>query len=291
MRLAHLGNRGGSDVRLCVVVDELAAFVDELVDDAPADLQELIERGDSESASIEAAAREAAPRSELWHPVSELRHESAVLRPPVILAIGANYAAHSAELALKVEKAATVFALWPNSLTAHESITTWPEELSNEVDYEAELGVIIGKPAHNVRVADALDYVFGYTVVNDITARNLQFSEAQWSRCKSFDGFTPTGPVVVTADQIADPQDLWLSTTVDGRLLQDASTSGMVRSVAELIAFLSISTTLQPGTLISTGSPGGAGYSRTPPVFLHDGSRVTVSCSGIGSLTTHCRVI
>ena len=142
-----------------------------------------------------------------------------------------------------------------------------------------------------MRVVDALDYVFGYTVVNDITARNLQFSEAQWSRCKSFDGFTPTGPVVVTADQIPDPQDLWLATTVDGRLLQDASTSGMVRSVAELIAFLSRSTTLQPGTLISTGSPGGAGYSRTPPVFLHDGATVTVSCSGIGALTTHCRVI
>ncbi|MGN6126377.1 MAG: fumarylacetoacetate hydrolase family protein [Humibacter sp.] len=291
MKLAHLGTHGGSDVRLAVVVDERAAFVDELIDDAPADLQELIERGEESRASIEAASVAAAPREELWHAVSELRHGSAVMRPPVILAIGANYAAHSAELALKVEKAATVFALWPNSLTAHEATTTWPEELSNEVDYEAELGVIIGKPARNVKVADALDHVFGYTVVNDITARNLQFSEAQWSRCKSFDGFTPTGPVVVTADQIADPQDLWLSTTVDGRLLQDASTSGMVRSVAELIAFLSTSTTLQPGTLISTGSPGGAGYSRTPPVFLHDGSRVTVSCSGIGSLTTHCRVI
>ncbi|GAB3386067.1 ureidoglycolate lyase [Humibacter soli] len=291
MKLAHLGTNGGSDARLAVVVDERAAFVDELIDDAPADLQELIERGEEIRASIEAASVAAAHREKLWHEVSELRHASAVMRPPVILAIGANYAAHSAELALKVEKAATVFALWPNSLTAHEATTTWPEELSNEVDYEAELGVIIGKPARNVKVADALDHVFGYTVVNDITARNLQFSEAQWSRCKSFDGFTPTGPVVVTADQIADPQDLWLSTTVDGRLLQDASTSGMVRSVAELIAFLSTSTTLQPGTLISTGSPGGAGYSRTPPVFLHDGSRVTVSCSGIGSLTTHCRVI
>jgi len=291
VKLAHLGTHGGSGVRLAVVVDERAAFVDELIDDAPADLQELIERGEEITASIEAASVAAAPRDEVWHAVSELRHASAVMRPPVILAIGANYAAHSAELALKVEKAATVFALWPNSLTAHEATTTWPEELSNEVDYEAELGVIIGRPARNVKVADALDHVFGYTVVNDITARNLQFSEAQWSRCKSFDGFTPTGPVVVTADQIADPQDLWLSTTVDGRLLQDASTSGMVRSVAELIAFLSTSTTLQPGTLISTGSPGGAGYSRTPPVFLHDGSRVTVSCSGIGSLTTHCRVI
>ena len=151
--------------------------------------------------------------------------------------------------------------------------------------------MIIGRPARGVHVRDALDYVWGYTVVNDITARDLQFSEAQWSRCKSFDGFTPTGPVVVTADEIADPQDLWLTTNLDGRILQDASTNEMVRGVAEIISYLSRSATIPPGTLISTGSPGGAGYSRNPQVFLRDGSTVTVSIEGIGSLTTHCRVI
>ena len=291
MRFAHLGRPGGSGARLAVVVDDKAAFADDLVDEAPRDLQALIECGDGMVSRLDSASEQALGDGEIWHPLDELRHASAVLRPPVVLAIGANYAAHSAELALKVEKAATVFSLWPNSLAAHGGTTSWPAELSDEVDYEAELGVIIGRPARDVKVADALDYVFGYTVVNDITARNLQFSEAQWSRCKSFDGFTPTGPVVVTADQIPDPQDLWLATTVDGKLLQDASTSGMVRSVAELISFLSRSATLQPGTLISTGSPGGAGYSRTPPVFLRDGSTVTVSCSGIGALTTHCRVL
>jgi 2-keto-4-pentenoate hydratase/2-oxohepta-3-ene-1,7-dioic acid hydratase in catechol pathway len=159
------------------------------------------------------------------------------------------------------------------------------------VDYEAELGVIIGRPARNVSVHDALDYVFGYTVVNDITARDLQFSEAQWSRCKSFDGFTPTGPVVVTADEIGDPQDVWLTTHVDGRILQDASSGDMVRTVAEIISYLSKTSTLLPGTLISTGSPGGAGYSRKPQVFLRDGSTVTVSIDKIGFLTTHCRQI
>ncbi|HVX06375.1 fumarylacetoacetate hydrolase family protein [Humibacter sp.] len=291
MRFAHLGRPGDLSARLAVVVDDKAAFADDLVDEAPRDLQALIECGDGMVSRLDSASEQALGNGEIWHPLVELRHASAVLRPPVVLAIGANYAAHSAELALKVEKAATVFSLWPNSLAAHGGTTSWPAELSDEVDYEAELGVIIGRPARDVKVADALDYVFGYTVVNDITARNLQFSEAQWSRCKSFDGFTPTGPVVVTADQIPDPQDLWLATTVDGKLLQDASTSGMVRSVAELISFLSRSATLQPGTLISTGSPGGAGYSRTPPVFLRDGSTVTVSCSGIGALTTHCRVL
>ena len=207
-----------------------------------------------------------------------------------VIAIGANYAAHASELKLRSEKAATVFSLWPNSLAGHGGTTSWPENLTTQVDYEAELGVIIGKPARDVSVRDALDYVWGYTVVNDITARDLQFSEAQWSRCKSFDGFTPNGPVVVTADEIPDPQDLWLTTNVDGAILQDASTADMVRSVAEIIEFLSRSATVQPGTLISTGSPGGAGYSRTPPVFLRDRSTVTVSIGGIGYLTTYCRV-
>ncbi len=163
--------------------------------------------------------------------------------------------------------------------------------LSEAVDYEAELGVIIGRPGRDIPEAEALDHVWGYTVVNDVTARNIQFSEAQWSRCKSFDGFTPTGPFVVTADEIPDPQDLHIWTVVDGHTVQDASTGQMVRSVATLINKLSESVTLLPGTLISTGSPGGAGYSRDPQIFLRDRSTVTVGIDGIGELTTHCRIL
>ncbi len=273
-----------------MVIGESAAFLDEAMADAPRDLQALIERGPEALDAVRAAVERTVERDGLV-PLTELRHASAVLRPPQVLAIGANYAAHSSELKLRSESAMTIFSLWPNSLTGHGQTTAWPEDLSEEVDYEAELGVIIGRPARDVAVADALDYVWGYTVVNDITARNIQFSEAQWSRCKSFDGFTPTGPVVVTADEIADPQDLWLTTNLDGRILQDASTNEMVRGVAEIIAYLSRSATIPPGTLISTGSPGGAGYSRSPQVFLHDGATVTVTIEGIGSLTTHCRVV
>ncbi|NYD65804.1 fumarylacetoacetate hydrolase family protein [Agromyces atrinae] len=291
MRFAHLRVEGRSIPRLAVVEGDSALFLDELDPDAPTDLQELIDRGPAALDRVRELVDEARAAGIPTHAVSELRHSSAVLRPPHILAIGANYAAHASELKLRSESAMTVFSLWPNSLTAHGATTTWPEDLSTQVDYEAELGVIIGRPARNVSVRDALDHVWGYTVVNDITARDLQFSEAQWSRCKSFDGFTPTGPVVVTADEVADPQDLWLTTNVDGRLLQDASTGDMVRSVAEIISYLSKSATIPAGTLISTGSPGGAGYSRTPPVFLRDGSTVTVSIVGFGSLTTHCRVI
>jgi len=291
VKFAHLRVDGQSTPRLAAVFDDSAVFLDDIIDDAPRDLQDLIEKGDEEYDRMRALALNAVSHGATLTPLDELRYSSAVLRPPQIIAIGANYAAHSSELKLRSESAATVFSLWPNSLTGHESTITWATDQTSQVDYEAEVGVIIGRAARNVAVQDALDYVFGYTVVNDITARDLQFSEAQWSRCKSFDGFTPTGPVVVTADEIGDPQDLWLTTHVDGRLLQDASSGDMVRTVAEIIAYLSKTSTLLPGTLISTGSPGGAGYSRKPPVFLRDGSTVTITIDKIGFLTTHCRAI
>jgi 2-keto-4-pentenoate hydratase/2-oxohepta-3-ene-1,7-dioic acid hydratase in catechol pathway len=291
VKFAHLRVEGQTTPRLSVVDSEAALFLDEIMQQPPRDLQDLIERGPSGLADVRAAVDTALTAGAELSPVSELRHSSAVLRPAQVIAIGANYAAHASELKLRSETAMTIFSLRPNSLAGHGGTTTWPEDLTTQVDYEAELGVIIGRPARGVHARDALDYVWGYTVVNDITARDLQFSEAQWSRCKSFDGFTPTGPVVVTADEIADPQDLWLTTNLDGRVLQDASTGEMVRGVAEIISYLSRSATIPPGTLISTGSPGGAGYSRTPQVFLRDGSTVTVSIGGIGSLTTYCRVI
>ncbi|MET0976251.1 MAG: fumarylacetoacetate hydrolase family protein, partial [Leifsonia sp.] len=193
MKFAHLRVEGESVNRLAAVVDDGALFLDEVMDEAPADLQELIERGEAGLAHVRAVVANAIANRTSLTPVATLRHASAVLRPPHILAIGANYAAHASELKLRTETAMTVFALGPNSRPGHENTTTGPAEISDQVDYEAELGVIIGKPAKNVSVRDALDHVWGYTVVNDITARNIQFSEAQWSRCKSFDGFTPTG--------------------------------------------------------------------------------------------------
>ncbi|MET0298095.1 MAG: fumarylacetoacetate hydrolase family protein [Microbacterium sp.] len=285
MRFAHVIPPGSTEPRLAVVEDGDAIIVEELFADAPRFLEELIAGGDE----LLARVRDAAP-SGTRHPLADMTFASAVLAPPVILAIGLNYAAHSSELGLKTDSTPTVFVLWPNSLSAHDATTTWPRSLSESVDYESELGVIIGSPAKDVSPADALDHVWGYTVVNDITARDIQYSEAQWSRCKSFDGFTPTGPFVVTADEIPDPQDLHIWTVLDGHTMQDASTGQMVRPVSALISHLSKSATLLPGTLISTGSPGGAGYSRDPQVFLRDRSTVTVGIDGIGELTTYCRI-
>lgn len=288
MRFAHLRRPDSPRAVLAVVDGTDAILVSDLLSDAPATLQQLIERGDAALEDLRTALDAGtAPR----HPLGGWTFDSAVLAPPAVLAVGLNYAAHSSELGLKTDAAPTVFTLWPNSLTGHEQVTSWPRSLSEAVDYEAELGVLIGTPAKDVSEADALSHVWGYTVVNDITARNIQFSEAQWSRCKSFDGFTPTGPFAVTADEVADPQDLHIWTVVDGHTVQDASTDQMVRSVAKLIAHLSKSLTLLPGTLISTGSPGGAGYSRDPQIFLRDHSTVTVGIDGIGELTTHCRIL
>ena len=286
MRCAHVILPGTTEPELAVVIDDRALVVRELFEGAPGDLSALIAGGPALRARVEDAAR-----GGTGIPLAGLSYGPAVATPPVVLAIGLNYAAHSSELGLKADTAPTVFVLWPNSLTAHESTTSWPRTLSQAVDYEAELGVVIGTPARDVSPDDALAHVWGYTVVNDITARDIQFSEAQWSRCKSFDGFTPTGPVVVTADEIPDPQDLHIWTVVDGRTVQDATTAQMIRPVATLVSHLSTAATLLPGTLISTGSPGGAGYSRDPQIFLRDRSTVTVGIDGIGSLTTHCRIL
>ncbi|MFB2598575.1 fumarylacetoacetate hydrolase family protein [Herbiconiux sp. P17] len=292
MRFAHLSPRsaaGREPAGFYVVDGHRVLPVGAVADDPPRDLQDLIERGDGELQRLRTAV--AAHGWDDAVDLSEFDHAPAVSRPPAIVAIGLNYGAHASELNLDMAAAPTVFAFWPSSLAPHEGTTSWPQSLSAEVDYEAELGVIIGRPAKDVSIADALDHVFGYTIVNDITARNVQFSEAQWIRCKSFDGFTPVGPLVVTADEVPDPQDLRLGTVLDGRTVQDSSTSEMIHSVAKLISVLSQSTTLLPGTLISTGSPAGAGYSRKPQIFLKNHSTVTIWIDGIGQLTTHCRVI
>ena len=220
MRFAHVIPPGSESAQLVIAEGDEAIFVSELFDGAPGVLEDLIAGGQELLDRVRDAAGRA-PR----HPLTGMPFASAVLAPPVILAVGLNYAAHSSELGLKTDSTPTVFVLWPNSLAAHQATTAWPRSLSEAVDYEAELGVIIGTPAKDVSPEDALDHVWGYTVVNDITARDIQYSEAQWSRCKSFDGFTPTGPFVVTADEVPDPQSLHIWTVLDGRTLQDATTA------------------------------------------------------------------
>nr|WP_233613335.1 fumarylacetoacetate hydrolase family protein [Leucobacter edaphi] len=251
-----------------------------------ATLQELIAAGDTAQQRVRAAVDAADEAA--WQPLEGVRFAPAAIQPPIVLAVGLNYDEHASELSLDNDSGPVLFSLFPNSLGAEDGEVPIPTHISQEVDYEGELGVVIGRSAKNVTPEEALDYVFGYTVINDITARNIQFLEPQWSRCKSFDGFTPIGPVVVTADEIPDPQALAITTDVDGLRVQDSTTGFMIRSVAELISSISQSLTLLPGTVISTGSPGGAGRSRKPPLYLVPGTDVTVTIEGIGALTSHC---
>ena len=271
-----------------IVRDGRAISFDELDDSVERyeTLQRLIEAGPQALDRVRAALT-GLPEG-AGTPIAELDHAAAILDPPIVLAVGLNYDEHASELSLDNDSGPVLFSLFPNSLNGHGCEVPLPQRLSEEVDYEGELGVVIGRAAKNVTPEEALDYVFGYTAVNDITARNIQFSEPQWSRCKSFDGFTPVGPVVVTADEIPEPQALHLTTDVDGLRVQDSTTGFMIRSVAQLISSISQALTLLPGTLISTGSPGGAGRSRKPPLYLRPGTEVTVTIEGIGELTSFC---
>ncbi|KIP51560.1 fumarylacetoacetate hydrolase family protein [Leucobacter komagatae] len=288
MRFAHLTPEAAATPGLYIERDERFFAVREL-GEAFDTLQELIEAGPAALQRLRSAL-DSLPAS-AGISAEGAHYAPAAINPPVVLAVGLNYDEHASELALDNDSGPVLFTLFPNSLNGHEGTVELPTRISEEVDYEGELGVIIGRPAKNVTPEEALDYVFGYTAINDITARNIQFSEPQWSRCKSFDGFTPIGPVVVTADEIPDPQALHIATDVNGLRVQDSTTEFMIRSVAELISSLSQSLTLLPGTVISTGSPGGAGRSRKPPLYLTDGTEVTVTIEKIGALTAHCVAI
>jgi len=217
---------------------------------------------------------------------------SAALKPPVsnpskVVAIGLNYWDHCREQHLEPPSVPIVFTKFTTSIIGPGDTITFDPALTTQVDYEVELGVVIGKTARCVPLEHALDYVFGYTVINDVSARDLQFSDKQWVRAKSLDTFCPVGPCITTADEIPDPQALKLKTIVNGQVLQDSSTREMIFGVADLIRRLSHSFTLLPGDLIATGTPDGVGVFRKPQIFLQDGDQVTVEIENIGQLHNH----
>ena len=208
----------------------------------------------------------------------------AIPRPGKIVCVGLNYRDHAAEGGMDLPKAPLLFAKWPNTLIGDGDAVVLPPE-STQVDYEAELGVVIGAKAKRVSERDALDHVAGYICVNDVSARDLQFADGQWTRGKSPDTFCPVGPRLVPREEIADPQALAIRCLVNGEALQDSSTAQMIFSVAEIIAYTSQIITLEPGDLIATGTPAGVGVFRDPKVLLKDGDEVSVEIEGVGTLT------
>ena len=213
----------------------------------------------------------------------------APLRPSKVVAIGLNYLDHIRETGMDRPERPLVFAKFPSSVIGPNEAIEIDPEISERVDWEVELAVVIGTTARRVSVDRALDHVFGYTVANDVSARDVQFSDGQWVRGKSLDTFCPLGPAVVTADDVPDPQALRLSTMVNDRLVQDSSTSEMLFGVRELIAFCSRSFTLEPGDVVLTGTPWGCGEFMSPKQSLQPGDVVVCAVEGIGELRNPVR--
>jgi 2-keto-4-pentenoate hydratase/2-oxohepta-3-ene-1,7-dioic acid hydratase in catechol pathway len=249
-----------------------------LIGELPASLERV--RGALES-GVQGAVR----------PIASLHLLAPVTRPPKIVAVGRNYREHAAEEEAALPEAPLLFAKLPSAVVGDGAPVVWSADVTGQVDYEAELAVVIGRRARHVPVAEALDHVLGYTCVNDVSARDLQVRDGQWTRAKGLDTFCPMGPWVVTADEIPDPGALRVRCRVNGEVRQDASTAALVHGVAALIAYCSSSFTLEPGDILATGTPGGVGAFHDPPVFLADGDVMEVEIEGIGVLRNPCRVV
>lgn len=220
--------------------------------------------------------------------LEETRLYPPVLRPGKIVCIGQNYKGHLAEQSLKPHKFPVIFAKWPSCIIGQNEAVVLPKA-SKKVDIEAELAVVIAKKAKNVPKERALEYVFGYSILNDVSARDVQHAETQWVRGKSFDTFAPFGPWIVTADEIPDPSGLGIRSWINDTLMQEASTADMAFGVPEIIAYLSECFTLEPGDVIATGTPGGVGHFRNPPVYLKPGDRIRIEIERIGTLENPVR--
>jgi 2-keto-4-pentenoate hydratase/2-oxohepta-3-ene-1,7-dioic acid hydratase in catechol pathway len=221
-------------------------------------------------------------------PLAPLGLRAPIPRPGKIVCVGRNYVEHAHERGFDAPPEPILFAKWANSVSAPGATVTVPSA-TEQPDWEAELGAVIGSRCAHVSVERALEHVAGYTCVNDLSARDLQARVSQWTRGKAIDGFLPMGPWLVTADEVGDPQELAIRCRVNGEVMQDGHTSLMIWSIAELVAFVSETITLEPGDVIATGTPAGIGSARTPPVFLRDGDVVVVEVERVGLLETTIR--
>ncbi|TKX78603.1 FAA hydrolase family protein [Halorubrum sp. SD626R] len=209
-----------------------------------------------------------------------------VTNPQKVVCVGLNYRDHAEEGDNPIPDEPVLFSKFPTTVTGPEDTVSWDPDLTQKVDYEAELVAVIGEEARRVDPDEALDHVAGFTVGNDVSARDLQHGDGQWVRGKSLDSFAPIGPEIVTTDEVGDPHDLAISADVNGERLQESSTSNLIFGIDELVSFCSQAFTLTPGDLLFTGTPPGVGVYREPPVLLGDGDTVTVTVDGVGELTT-----
>jgi 2-keto-4-pentenoate hydratase/2-oxohepta-3-ene-1,7-dioic acid hydratase in catechol pathway len=209
--------------------------------------------------------------------------------PGKIICVGLNYIEHVEEGGQERPENPILFSKFTNAINDPDSAIEWDPGLTDEVDYEAELALVVGDRARRVDPAAATDHLAGYTVANDVSARDLQFADDQWVRGKSLDGFCPLGPAIVTDDELDDPEACSIWAELNGERLQDSVTSNLIFDIDTLVSFCSDAFTLEPGDVILTGTPPGVGAFREPPIYLDDGDTIEVGIEGIGSLTNHCR--
>ena len=221
-------------------------------------------------------------------PLADVTLLAPVPRPGKICCAGVNYRTHAAEQHREAPDHPVMFAKFSTAVVGDGAQVRWSPQLTQAVDFEAELAVVIGATCRRVAPDQALGYVAGYTCLNDVSARDLQYSDKQFVRAKSLDTFAPMGPWLVSADEIPDPQTLAIRCLVNGEVMQDSNTSDMVFGVAELVSFCSQAFTLEPGDIIATGTPGGVGWFRDPPLTLHDGDEVVVEIERVGRLVNRC---
>ncbi len=272
MKLTQFKTKTSDDARLGMLSNDVIVDITEI---APT-INAFINRG---VAAIHAAKNATAKTAYALDAVEYLPAAT----PGKIIAIGRNYHDHAIEGGSEPPKSPLIFTKFINSLNAHNAKVTL-HAISEQIDFEAELAVVIGKRASKVAESDALDYVFGYSCLNDVSARDLQFADGQWVRGKGLDGFCPIGPFVTTKDEIADPQALKIEGKLNGETMQSSNTDKMIFNVAYLVYYITQAITLEPGDVIATGTPEGVGVFRKPPVLLKDGDVFEVVIENVGTL-------
>lgn len=281
-REAHLG----------VITDngilDVAAATEKFLESAPVTMEELIDLGDTGIGKLAdlVSRTSRGDHSDCFLQEDRIVYAPVVTNPEKILCVGLNYIDHAKESNMNIPDSPVLFSKFNNTLTAHQGLTVLPHD-AKHIDYEAELVIVIGKTAKNISKQEALSYVFGYTIGNDLSARDLQFRSGQWLLGKSPDGFAPVGPYIVTSEEI-DPNHLSISCTVNGEIRQQANTEDMIFNCATLISYISQYMTLKPGDLIFTGTPEGVilGYPEKEQVWLQSGDQIVVSIESLGELKT-----
>lgn len=277
MRLVTFRRRSGQPEAGAVVGDQVVSLAEAGFRDMPA----VLAGGSVVKAKIE---------NWIYHPpqgasiaLGAVELLAPIPRPPKLICVGLNYRDHALETKMEIPKRPTIFSKFTNAITGPGSPIVLPKN-STQPDYEAEFAFVIGPGGRHIAAADWAKHVFGYTIVNDVSARDFQMATSQWLVGKTFDTFAPMGPHIVSADEIADPHALDISLRINGETLQSSNTRELIFKIPELVEYLSSVMTLEPGDVVSTGTPAGVGFARKPPRYLKPGDEVVISVAGIGEL-------